>query len=294
MKFTKMHGLGNDYVFINGLEESVNDPPTLARRIADRHLGVGSDGLILIRPSATSDVRMEMYNADGCRAEMCGNGIRCLAKYAVEHGVATGPEVQIETDCGVKSAVCAIADGHVASVRVDMGPPVWDAASIPSNIDTDRIIDHPWTVANTRYTVTCVSMGNPHAVVFVDDVAAVDLESVGPLFERAPEFPERINAHFVQVDDRARITMRTWERGSGATKACGSGACAVCVAGAITQRTDRAITARLPGGELYIEWTPDDHVHLTGPAAEVFTGDWPDERGSFIPPRRGGQGGLCR
>lgn len=274
MKFTKMHGLGNDYVYVNGFEESVADAPALARRVSDRHCGIGSDGLILIQPSSAADVRMEMYNADGSPSAMCGNGIRCVAKYAVEHGLAAGPKVRIETDCGVKSALCKFANRRVEMVRIDLGAPVWDAASIPTTFKTDRVIDHPMTIAGQEYRVTCVSLGNPHAVVFVEDVRKVVLETVGPLFEHAPQFPERINAHFAQTNDRAHVTVRTWERGSGATKACGSGACAVCLAGAVTHRTDRAVTTHLPGGDLYIEWTPDNHVHMTGPAVEVFTGDW--------------------
>lgn len=297
MKFTKMHALGNDYVYVNVIEEHIENPPALARAVSDRHTGIGSDGLILILPTKNADVRMEMYNADGSRAQMCGNGIRCVAKYAVEHGLvgrpvasaaanARGPEVRIETDAGVKLAVCHIADGIVRSVRVDMGRPSLTATALPSTIRVDRIINHPFHIrrgelrastcaeSGVEYAVTCVSMGNPHAVVFVDDLDTIALEVVGPCFEHAPQFPERINAHFAHVDGPARVTMKTWERGSGITRACGTGACAVCVAGAVTQRTERRITATLPGGELELEWADDDHVYMTGPAVEVFTGDW--------------------
>ena len=260
MKFTKMHGLGNDYVYVNCCTQRVEDPPGLARAISDRHTGVGSDGLILIRPS---------------RAQMCGNGIRCLAKYVLEHGLAAGPELSIDTDDGVKLATCEVVDGLVRSVRIDVGLPALAASALPSTIGVDRIIDYPLLIDAVTYVVTCVSIGNPHAVIFVDDPGAVALEVVGPRFENAPEFPERINTHFVRVDSSTHVTMRTWERGSGATRACGTGACAVCVAGAVTQRTQRRITATLPGGDLQIEWADNDHVHMTGPAVEVFTGVWP-------------------
>jgi diaminopimelate epimerase len=275
MKFTKMHGLGNDYVYVNCCTQRVENPPGLARALSDRHTGVGSDGLILIRPSDKADVRMEMYNADGSRAQMCGNGIRCLAKYALEHGLAAGPELGIDTDDGVKLATCEVVDGLVRSVRIDMGLPALAASALPSMIGVDRIIDYPLLIDTVTHVVTCVSIGNPHVVVFVDDPSAVALEVVGPRFENAPEFPERINTHFVRVDSSTHVTMRTWERGSGATRACGTGACAVCVAGAVTQRTQRRITATLPGGDLRIEWADNDHVYMTGPAVEVFTGVWP-------------------
>ncbi len=303
MKFTKMHGLGNDYVYVNCFLERVEHPSELAGAVSDRHTGIGSDGLILIRPSETADVCMEVYNADGSQAQMCGNGIRCVAKYAVEHGIAAGPNLRIETDAGVRTAQCHISDGIVRSVRVDMGCPTLEATAIPSTIPAERIISHPLRIhppepkaelvpielraspkpqasacaePSVDYEVTCVSMGNPHAVVFVEDPDAVALDVVGPRFEHAPQFPERINVHFVRADSPEHVTMKTWERGSGITKACGTGACAVCVAGALTGRTRRVITATLPGGDLGLEWANDDHVYMTGPAVEVFTGDWRD------------------
>lgn len=313
MKFTKMHGLGNDYVFVDVRSEAVPDHIALARRIADRHTGVGSDGLILVGGSETADVSMIVYNSDGSRAQMCGNGIRCVAKYAVDHGLVSGPAVRIETDSGVKVAECRLVGGLLNAVRVDMGRPSLSASEIPSTISADSLVDHSLCLRSSksvgspcvRYvdaceppasdladvgrtydlphsaqvgvvcTVTCVSMGNPHAVVFVEDLDAIELETVGPMIEHAPEFPERINAHFVRVDSPGHVTMKTWERGSGVTRACGTGACAVCVAGALTRRTERKITANLPGGDLQLEWHDDDHVYMTGPAAEVFTGDWP-------------------
>lgn len=276
MNFTKMHGLGNDYVHVDLRRETVEDPPKLARIIADRNNGIGSDGLILVGPSDVAHIRMEMYNADGSRAEMCGNGIRCVAKYAVEHAFVAGPDVTIETDAGTRGAHCRLKDGVVDSVRIDMGQPILAASEIPTTIEVDRVIDHPIEIAGKSYRVTCVSIGNPHAVVFVDSLETIELAEVGPFFERAVEFPNRINAHFVRVDARDQVTMRTWERGSGITRACGTGACAVCVAGVLTGRTDRRITARLPGGDLILEWKEAGHVLMTGPAVEVFSGTWPD------------------
>ncbi len=258
-----MQGLGNDYVFVECSKQPVDDPQALAKAVSDRHTGIGSDGLILIQPSKSADVRMEIFNADGSRAQMCGNGLRCVAKYALEHGLAADPAVRIDTESGVKLAECQVANGVVRSVRVDMGPPV------PGEPQAELLI------GGIQYRVTGVSMGNPHAVVFVYDLDAVALEVVGPLFAHAPQFSGGINTHFVRVDSPTHVTMKTWERGSGATRACGTGACAVCVAGVVTERTQRAITAALPGGDLLLHWAENDHVYMTGPAVEVFTGNWP-------------------
>jgi len=277
MLFTKMHGVGNDYVYVNTFTQHVTQPARLAVRVSDRFTGIGSDGLILLGPSAGADVRMEMYNADGSRGKMCGNGIRCVAKYAIEHGLAAGPELRVETDAGVKSVWCEIVCGKVRAVRVDMGLPVLAPDSVPVRLPGPSIIDRPLEIAGRAYRITCVSMGNPHAVIFVKDLEAIDLPVVGPAFENAPQFPERVNAHFVRVDSRAHVTVRTWERGSGATRACGTGACAVGVAGVLTNRTDRRVTTSLPGGDLEIEWPPESSVFMTGPAVEVFSGDWPDQ-----------------
>lgn len=274
MKFTKMHGIGNDYIYVDTRHEVVRDPAGVARLVSNRHTGIGSDGLILIGPSNRADARMEMYNAEGSRGEMCGNGIRCVAKYVVEHGIAKGPNLRIETDSGVKELECRVDQGQVVSVCVDMGPPVLDARAIPTTIESARVIDHPITIGGAEYGVTCVSMGNPHAVVFMQKLQRLDLAALGPLFEHASVFPRRINAHFVRVDSPTHVTVRTWERGSGATRACGTGACAVCVAGVLTGRTERAIKTALPGGELDIEWTSHDRVFMTGPAVEVFSGEW--------------------
>ncbi|MHC5109884.1 MAG: diaminopimelate epimerase [Planctomycetota bacterium] len=279
--FTKMHGLGNDYVYVDTSKVPIDGPAELARVISDRRLGIGSDGLILIHPSDVADVRMEMYNADGSRAQMCGNGIRCVAKYVVDHGLAAGPELRIDTDDGVKPATCVITrnsegkGGVVTAVRVSMGRPRFAPGEIPTTIKGERIVDRPIEVAGHAFQVTCVSMGNPHAVAFVEDLDSIPLYTVGPALERAAEFPERINAHFVRVDSPAHLTVLTWERGSGPTKACGTGACAVVVAAASTGRSDRKVTTTLPGGDLQIEWSDDDEVYMTGPAVEVFQGRYP-------------------
>lgn len=277
MRFTKMHGLGNDYVYVDGFRERVADPSALARRISDRHTGVGSDGLILILPSNTAAVRMVMFNADGSRSQMCGNGIRCVAKYAADRGLAPRDEMTIETDAGIKRAWCEPGEGAVRRVRIDMGSPSLSAGALPCTLATDRVIDQPFRAGGREFRMTCVSMGNPHAVVFCEDVHRLDLPEFGPLFENAPIFPERINAHFARVDAPDRVTVRTWERGAGATRACGTGACAVCVAGAVTRRTKRRVTTCLPGGELDIDWSEDDRVYMAGPAEEVFSGEWSEQ-----------------
>jgi diaminopimelate epimerase len=273
LSFTKMHGIGNDYIYVDAFAQRVADPVAVARALSPRRTGVGADGLILIAPSPTADCRMEMYNADGSRAEMCGNGIRCVAKYAYEHGLAGANPMRIETDAGVKTLTLHLSNGHVAEVTVDMGVPVLDGPRIPVAAP-GRVIDTPLDVDGTVYRITCVSMGNPHCVVFVTDVAAVDLDSVGPRFEHHPFFPQRVNTEFVRVDGRRELTMRVWERGSGETAACGTGACAVVVAAVLTERSDRQATVHLPGGDLTIEWrAEDDHVLMTGAAEEVFRGE---------------------
>lgn len=292
MRFTKMHGAGNDYVYVNCFEEPTpEDPAALARRVSDRHFGVGGDGLILICPSQAADARMRMFNADGSEAEMCGNGIRCVAKYIYDHGISRNPTLRIETAGGVLTLDLIVIEDRVRRVRVDMGEPILDPARIPIELprpfDADRVADLPvdryisigkpasWMEdCGWDPRMTCVSMGNPHLVMYCRNVAAVPLELLGPFFERQPIFPKRINVHFVEVQSHGEVTMRTWERGSGITLACGSGACAVCVACALTGRTGRKILAHLPGGNLELEWASDNHVHLTGEAVEVFHGEW--------------------
>jgi len=278
MRFTKMHGLGNDYVYVDCFAETVDDPRRLAIAISDRHFGVGSDGLILVMPSAeAADVRMRMFNADGSEAQMCGNGVRCVAKYAHDHGHTAANPMRVETAAGIKTIDLQLGpDGKVATATVDMGKPILDPERIPVLTRQARAVDVTMKTSSRALQMTCVSMGNPHAVFFVDDVASVPLEKLGPEIENNPIFPERVNVHFVQVHSPAEVTVRTWERGSGITLACGTGASAVCVAGVQTHRTARKILAHLPGGDLRLEWrAADEHVLMTGPATEVFTGDWP-------------------
>lgn len=275
MKFTKMHGAGNDYVFVDCAAESPPDPSELARRISDRHTGVGADGLILIHPSERAAGRMEMYNADGSRGRMCGNGLRCVAKYLYDRGRAGGLEFDIETDSGVRSVRCVLEGDRVGQVEIDMGVPRFDPQDVPVTLPKRAMSNQPIDVNNRRFELTPVSMGNPHAVVYVDDLDRVNLEADGPVFERLPIFPQRVNVHFVQIIEPDVVRVRHWERGSGATLACGTGAAAVCAVGVRTQRTSRRITARVPGGTLHLEWRDDDHILLTGPAVEVFRGDWP-------------------
>lgn len=277
MRFTKMHGCGNDYVYVDCFRESVADPAGLARAVADRHRGVGSDGLILIAPADGADVRMRMFNADGSESSMCGNGIRCVAKYAWDHALARANPMRVQTLAGVKTIQLTLENGLVVLATVDMGEPILEPANIPVIAPGGRAVDLPLVVDGRAMAMTCVSMGNPHAVIYVDDVAGVPLETLGPRVERHEAFPQRVNAHWVQVHSPGEVTMRTWERGSGVTQACGTGASAVCVAGVLTGRSARKILAHLPGGDLELEWRETDgRVYMTGPATEVFQGDWPE------------------
>jgi diaminopimelate epimerase len=290
VKFTKLQGIGNDYVYVDCFSQPLpRDPAALSRAISDRHFGVGGDGLILICRSENADARMRMYNADGSESEMCGNGIRCVGKYVYDHGIARKPVLKIETGRGVLTLQLQVEAGVVRHVRVDMGEPILEAERIPTTLVTEddpRVLNYPLAIewdapwgreAGLDPRVTCVSMGNPHALLYCQDVARVALETIGPVLEHHEAFPRRINVHFVQVHSPAEVTMRTWERGSGITLACGTGACAVCVAGALTGRTQRSLRAHLPGGDLQLDWSEaDNHVYMTGPAVEVFSGDWPD------------------
>lgn len=278
MKFTKMQGFGNDYVYVNCLKEKIADPPELARKISDRHFGVGSDGLIMINPSDKADFEMEMYNADGSRAEMCGNGIRCVAKYVYDYGLTDKTYISVETLAGIKYLDLTVEDGKVSLVKVDMGQPILEPEKIPVAVKGSRVVDEPLLVDGKEYRMTCVSMGNPHAVIFVDeDVKNLPLEKIGPSFENHTCFPKRVNTEFVRVIDRHTAEMRVWERGSGETLACGTGTCAVAVACVLNGLTEDAITVHLLGGDLYIEWDREKNtVYMTGPAEAVFDGEWPE------------------
>ncbi len=287
MRFTKMHGIGNDYVYVNCFQEPLPaDPAALAVKIADRHFGVGGDGLILISPSEIADARMRMFNADGSESEMCGNGVRCLAKYVYDHGISRKPVLNIETGNGVLPISLEVENNKVKRARVDMGEPILEAEKIPTTLPGERVVNHPWPRTDDAHSArwfelkgldprwTCVSMGNPHLIIYCQEVKSVPLAGIGPELERAPMFPRRINVHFVQVHAPGEVSMRTWERGSGITLACGTGASAVCVAGVLTGRTEHKIVAHLPGGDLELEWSGDNHVYMTGPATEVFSGEW--------------------
>jgi diaminopimelate epimerase len=274
MRFTKMQGAGNDYVYVNCFQEKVpSDLPKLARAISDRHFGVGGDGLILVCPSERADVRMRMFNADGSEAEMCGNGVRCVAKLAYDHGIARKTQMSIETGRGILTLDLHVKDGRVQTARVNMGEPILPADQIPTTLPGNP----PLNVALPGFDLqgTCVSMGNPHCVIYVNDITDELVLGVGPKIERAALFPRKTNVEFVRVNGPDDVTVRVWERGSGETLACGTGACAVCVAGVLTGRTGRRITAHLPGGDLQLEWAADNHVYKTGPAVEVFSGEWP-------------------
>ena len=293
MRFTKMHGIGNDYLYVDCFQEPFPDNPAeLTRKMADRHFGVGADGMIFICPSEVAAARMLMLNADGSEAEMCGNGVRCVAKYVYDHGIARKPVLDIETGAGVLTLDLEVADDRVRRVRVDMGEPILTPAEIPVKLpgetSLERIVNYPlephvtlkdidgWIAASgLDPRMTCVSTGNPHAVLYCRDVAAVPLELIGPAFETHAIFPRRVNVHFVQVHGPGEVTMRTWERGSGITLACGTGASAVCVAGSLAGQTERKILAHLPGGDLELEWVKDNHIFMTGAAEEVFSAEWP-------------------
>jgi len=275
MRFTKMHGCGNDYIYVDCITNPMpHDPAGLSRAVSDRHFGIGADGLILICPSDKGDARMRMFNADGSEAEMCGNGVRCVAKYVHDHGLVRKPTLKIETGRGVLTLELEIVGGSVRQVRVDMGEPILTGEQVPTTLPGNPPVDV--LLAGHDLRVTCVSMGNPHCIAFVDEITDAQVLGIGPKVERDPAFPRRTNVEFVRVNRPDDVTLRVWERGSGETLACGTGACAVAVAGVLTGRTQRRITARLPGGDLQLHWAEtDNHVYMTGPAVEVFSGDWP-------------------
>jgi diaminopimelate epimerase len=280
MRFTKMQGTGNDYVYVNCFDQPIPpDPAELARRVSDRHFGVGGDGLILICPSKVADAQMRMFNSDGSESEMCGNGIRCVAKYVYDHGVCRKPNLRIETGRGVLGLELKIAEGKVCRVRVDMGEPILEPARIPTRLPGNptaggAVANAVLSIAEDSFLVTCVSMGNPHCVTFVEELDEDFFNTFGPLVEINHNFPNRVNAEFVKVISPSEVRMRVWERGTGETLACGTGACAVCVAGVLTKHTGRKVLIHLTGGDLELEWAENNHVFMTGEAVEVFSGEW--------------------
>ena len=274
MKFTKMHGCGNDYVYVNLFEETVEDAPKLATVVSDRHFGIGSDGVITIGPSEVADFRMRIYNADGSEAEMCGNGIRCVAKYVYDHKLTDKTEIAVETGAGIKTLTLFTENEKVQQVRVDMGEPILEPSQIPVVSHKNPVIADSLFVGNMEWRMTCVSMGNPHAVVFVKDVANFPIEQFGPLFEKHERFPKKTNTEFVQVISRTEVSMRVWERGSNETWACGTGTCATVMACIMNGYTENKVHVHLRGGNLTIEYDPNTkHIFMTGPATEVFHGE---------------------
>lgn len=274
MKFTKMEGLGNDYIYVNCLQETVENPKEFAIKYSDRHFGIGSDGLIMICPSEVADFRMDMYNADGSQSEMCGNGVRCVGKYVYDYGLTDKTTVSIETLAGIKYLDLTIENGKVSLITVDMGEPELIADKVPVLVNSEQAIDTPIVVNNKEYRMTCISMGNPHAVIFVDSVKDLPMEEIGPLFENHSVFPNRTNTEFIEVLSDTEVNMRVWERGSGETLACGTGACASAVACVLNHKTLNTITLHLLGGDLKVKWDRDTNkVYMTGPAKVVFDGE---------------------
>ena len=276
MKFTKMHGIGNDYVYVNCFKEVVKDPAAVARFVSDRHFGIGADGLILIKPSDIADCEMDMYNLDGSQGAMCGNGIRCVAKYVFDYGIVNKTSISIATRSGIKYLDLSVKDGRVSMVKVNMGSPILTASQIPVVSSKEEVIDEPLEVEGTTYRITAVSMGNPHAIVYMDDVDSLEIDKIGPAFENHIAFPDRVNTEFVKVLDSHTVQMRVWERGSGETLACGTGACAVAVASILNGLTDgtQPVTVKLLGGNLQIFWDHQENlVYMTGPASTVFDGE---------------------
>ncbi|CCY13299.1 diaminopimelate epimerase [Eubacterium sp. CAG:146] len=274
MKFTKMHGIGNDYVYVNCFEESVKNPAEVSKFVSDRHFGIGSDGLILISPSAIADFRMNIYNADGSQAEMCGNGIRCVAKYVYDYGLTDKTEISVETLAGIKYLRLQVENGKVASVEVNMGAPILEPKEISVAVEESPVVNVPVEVKGKIYHMTCVSMGNPHAIIFMNNVKDLDIAAIGPYFENHTVFPKRTNTEFVEVLDRNTVNMRVWERGSDETLACGTGACATTVACILNDKTENEVTVHLLGGDLKIRWDREaNQVYMTGPATVVFDGE---------------------
>lgn len=274
MKFTKMHGIGNDYVYVNCFKETVENPSEVAIKVSNRHFGIGSDGLILIKPSEVADGKMEMYNADGSQGAMCGNGIRCVAKYMYDYGITDKTSISVETKSGIKYLDLTLKNGKVDTVKVNMGAPILKASEIPVVSKKEQVISEPVTVDGKEWKITCVSMGNPHAITYIDDVKHLEIEKIGPKFENHAIFQDRVNTEFVHVIDRNTVEMRVWERGSGETYACGTGACAVAVSSILNGLTEEEVTVKLLGGDLKIFWDrKENRVYMTGSATTVFDGE---------------------
>jgi diaminopimelate epimerase len=274
MRFTKMHGCGNDYVLVDAMENSIQDPAGLAKEMCRRRFGIGTDGLLLVCSSDKADFHMRMFNPDGSQAEMCGNGIRCFAKYIYDHRLKKTETLKIETGNGILDIELQIENGIASGATVMMGKPILKRSEIPVTGEGEQMLDEPLEIKGKTFNVTAVSMGNPHAIVFVDSMEDFEIEKYGPGFENHPMFPERVNTNFVEVISRGEARVRTWERGAGLTMACGTGCSAVCAAGAMLDRTDRKLSIRVDGGVLGLEWRDDERVYLTGPAVEVFSGDY--------------------
>ncbi len=274
LQFTKMHGAGNDYIYVNGFTQKIENPAELSIRLSNRNFGIGSDGLVLILPSESSDFRMRMFNADGSESEMCGNASRCVGKYVYDKGLTDKTTISLETGAGEKILKLIVENGNVERVTVDMGAPILNPTQIPVSSKEDKVVSVPLTIDNSEYAITCVSMGNPHAVVFTDGVSELNLKELGPKFENNPIFPKRINTEFIEILDRTTLKMRVWERGSGETLACGTGACASLVAAVLNGHSERKAILQLLGGNLEIEWDENtNHVFMTGPAVTVFEGE---------------------
>ncbi|MBC8015431.1 MAG: diaminopimelate epimerase [Sporomusaceae bacterium] len=272
--FSKWHGLGNDFVIINGLKENIDHYRQMAIQMCDRHFGVGADGLVVLLPSEIADFHMKIFNADGSEAEMCGNATRCIARYVYEYGLTNKEKITLETKAGIIKPELIFIDGILSTIRVDMGEPRLKRSEIPMVGNDEKVINELLTVENSDYYITCVSMGNPHCILFVDDISDVDLSVIGPKIETNSAFPSKTNVEFVQVMNKQKVRMRVWERGAGTTMACGTGACATVVAAVLNGKTDRHVAVELDGGELLIEWGLDNHIYMSGPATEVFRGEY--------------------
>jgi diaminopimelate epimerase len=273
MEFTKMQGCGNDYVYVNGFENKIDNPNKLSEIVSDRHFGIGSDGLIVINPSEKADFKMSMYNADGSEGKMCGNGIRCVAKYVYDNKMTDKTTITVETLSGIKTLELNVKNDKVETVKVNMGTPILLPKDVPVVSDKDKVVDEPIVIDDKEYRITCVSMGNPHAITFIENTDDLKIETIGPKFENNPIFPDRVNTEFIQVLDRNTVKMRVWERGSGETFACGTGACATVVACVLNGLTDDKVTVKLLGGDLFIEYNREENtVYMTGPAKVSFTG----------------------